>query len=115
MWPGAISGAISGSEVIKVDNNEVYCSEGKVCSEIDVLGISMENRDGGKVRITFKNRTSNTALIQVRIEIRSAQGQVLTESRPENVSIAPTQERAYEMPGIARKGASVRVLMNTAY
>jgi hypothetical protein len=98
-----------------VGNNEVYCSEGKVCSEVDVVAIAMEERDGGKVRVTLKNRTGNTALVQIRLEIRSASGEVLSETRPENFVLPPTQEKTYEMPGVARKGASVRVLLNTAY
>ncbi|HXW59919.1 MAG TPA: hypothetical protein VEK06_00115 [Myxococcota bacterium] len=106
--------SIAGQERIKVDGYEVYCSEGKVCSEIDVLSISMENRDKGKVRVTFKNRTGNTALFQVRLEIRDPAGAV-TETRPENIAIPPTQELSWEMPGVAKQGGTVRVLMNTAY
>lgn len=106
---------ITGNEVIRVDGHEVYCSEGKVCSEIDVLGIAVEDRDGGKVRVTLKNRTGNTALVQVRLEIRSTQGEVLSETRPENVAIPATQEKAYEMRGIFKQGARLRVIMNTAY
>src|SRR5689334_8866439 len=109
---------IAGQETIKVDGNEVYCSQGKVCSEIDVLAISMEQRDGGKVRVTFKNRTDNTALFQVRLEVRGPGapggpgGEILRETRPENVVIPATQEKTYEMPGIAVKGGTVRVIMN---
>ncbi len=106
---------IAGSEVIKVDGHEVYCSEGKVCSEVDVLSIAVEDRDGGQVRVKLKNRTGNTALVQIRLEIRSADGEVFTETRPENVAIPGTQEKSYEMRGIFKKGASVRVIMNTAY
>lgn len=106
---------IAGQEVIKVDGYEVYCSEGKVCSEIDVLSISMQDRDKGKVRVVFKNRTGNTALFQARLEIRNAAGEVVTETRADNIAIPPTQEKVYEMNGVAVKGGTVRVLMNTAY
>lgn len=111
----SLARGIAGSETIKVGGHEVYCSEGKVCSEVDVLAIAVEDRDGGKVRVTLKNRTGNNALIQIRLEIKDNQGQVLTETRPENVPLPPTQEKTYEMPGVARKGAGVRVILNTAY
>jgi len=110
-----IARGIAGSTETKVGGNEVYCSQGEVCSEVDVVAISMEERDGGKVRVTLKNRTGDTALIQIRLEIKSAQGEVLTETRPENFVLPPTQEKTYEMPGVARRGAFVRVILNTAY
>jgi hypothetical protein len=106
---------IAGSSDTRVGGHEVYCSQGEVCSEVEVVAIAMEERDGGKVRVTLKNRTGNTALVQIRLEIKSAQGELLTESRPENFVLPPTQEKTYEMPGIARRGAFVRVILNTAY
>lgn len=106
---------IAGQETIKVDGYEVYCSEGKVCSEIDVLTISMEQRNNGKVRVTFKNRTDNTALFQVRLEVRDPAGNLWQETRADNVALPPTQERTWEMPGVASKGGTVRVLLNTAH
>ncbi len=107
--------SIAGSEVIKVGDHEVYCSEGKVCAEVDVLAISAEDRDGGRVRVTLKNRTGNTALVQIRLQIRNAgNGDILTETRPENVALPGTQEKIYEMPGVNRHGGVVRVLLNTA-
>lgn len=108
--------AIAGSDTIIVGGHEVYCSEGKVCAEVDVLTISAEDRDGGRVRVTLKNRTGNTALVQVRLQIKNAaNGEVITETRSENVAIPPTQEKIYEMPGVNRKGATIRVILNTAY
>lgn len=106
---------IAGSSTIKVDGHEVYCSEGKVCAEVDVLAIGVEDRDGGRVRVTLKNRTGNTALVQIRLQIMNAKHEVLSETRAENVALPPTQEKIYEMPGVYRKGATVRVLLNTAY
>lgn len=111
----SIARGIAGSATINVDGHEVYCSEGRVCSEIDVLNISVEDRDGGRVRVTLKNRTGNTALLQLRLQIRHHSGEVLLETRPENVPIPSTQEKIYEMPGVYRKGAVVRVLMNVAH
>jgi hypothetical protein len=106
---------MAGTSKVNVGGHEVYCSQGKVCAEVDVIAIAMEDRDGGKVRVTLKNRTANTALVQIRLEILSASGEVLSETRPENVAIPSTQEKSYEMPGIARKGGVLRVLLNTAY
>jgi hypothetical protein len=110
----AIARGVGGSVLSRVDGNEVYCSQGRVCSEVEVMAIWVEDRDNGKVRVVLKNRTGNTALVQIRLEIISASGEVLTESRPENFPIPATQEKSYEMPGIARKGATVRVQLNTA-
>lgn len=110
-----IARGIGGSEVIMVDGHEVYCSQGRVCAEVDVLSISVEDRDGGKVRVVLKNRTGNNALLAIRLEIKSASGEVLTETRPEQVALPATQEKTYEMPGVYKKGATVRVLLNTAY
>lgn len=108
--------AIAGSEVLKVSGHEVYCSEGKVCAEIDVLSISVENEDGGRVVVRLKNRTGNNALVQIRLQIIDpANNEVLTETRPENVALPSTQEKDYRMPGVYRKDAVVRVLLNTAY
>jgi hypothetical protein len=111
----AVSRAIVGEVSKTVDGHEIYCSQGPVCSEVDVLKISAEPRAGGKVRVTLKNRTGNTALLQIRLEIRSAAGELLTETRPENVAIPPTQEKTYEMPGVYQPNAVVRVILNTAY
>lgn len=107
--------AIAGSDVREVNGHEVYCSEGKVCSEIDVLSISAEDRDGGRVRVVLKNRTGNTALVKIGIEIRDRKtGEILAKSRPENVAIPPTEEKVYDMPGINKEHALLRVLMNAA-
>ncbi|HXW53473.1 MAG TPA: hypothetical protein VEL47_05140 [Myxococcota bacterium] len=111
-----VTRAIAGSETTNVGGHEVYCSEGEVCAEIDVLAVSVEDRDGGRVRVTLKNRTDNTALIQIRLQIKNpTTGEVFSETRPENVAIPATQEKIYEMPGVFKKGAVVRVLLNTAY
>lgn len=107
--------AIAGSDTIKIGVHEVYCSEGKVCAEVDVLAIDAEDRDGGKVKVTLKNRTGNTALVQIRLQIKNPNGELYTETRPENVAIPATQEKTYDMPGVHRKGAIVRVLLNVAH
>lgn len=108
--------AIAGHETKQVSGQEVYCSEGKVCAEVDVLSIHVEDKDGGKVKVTLKNRTGNHALVQIRLQIiKRESGEVLVETRPENVALPPTQEKLYEMPGVYKHGALVRVLLNTAH
>lgn len=111
----SIARGVGGNEVIKVGQHEVYCSQGRVCSEVDVLAIAMEKRDGGKVMVTLKNRTGDTVLVQIRLQIRNQEGQILFDGVPDNFAIPATQEKNYEMPGVAKLGGSVRVLLNTAY
>lgn len=111
----SLARTIAGQETIQLGSHEVYCSEGKVCAEVDVLSIVAEDRDGGRVKVVLKNRTGNTALIQIRLQIRNPEGEVVSESRPENVAIPPTQEKTYEMPGLNKKAGKVRVVMNVAH
>lgn len=107
--------SIAGTETAIVDGHEVYCSEGKVCAEVNVLAISVENKDGGRVQVTLKNQTGNAARLQIRLQIKDRMtGEVFFESFAEDVPLPPTQEKTYEMRGIYRKDALVRVLMNTA-
>src|SRR5260221_8867269 len=73
-----ITRGIEGSSEIKVGGHEVYCSQGRVCAEVEVVSIAVEDRDNGKVRVTLKNQTDNTALVQITLQIRSAHGEVLT-------------------------------------
>lgn len=107
--------AIAGSDVIKVDGHEVYCSEGKVCSEVDVLAITILT-ETNTVRVTLKNRTGNSARVQIRLQIKDGKtGAVLTETRPEDVPLPPTQEVDYEVRYVYKENAVVRVIMNTPY
>lgn len=107
---------IVGSDTIAVSGHEVYCSDGRVCTEVEVKSISIEDRDYGRVRVLLKNRTGNTALIQIRLQVKdSSTHEIITETRAENVAIKATEEKSYIMPGIARKEAKVRVLLNSAY
>ena len=96
-------------------SHEIYCSQGRVCAEIDVLKIDVEDKDGGKVKITLKNRTGDTSLIQIHLQVIGADGDILTETKPENFTLPPTQEKIYQMPGVARKNSHVRVFLNLAY
>lgn len=106
---------IVGEKSYEINGHEVYCSLGLICSEIDVLAINKEDRDGGKVMITFKNRTGNNAIFQVRLEILNAQNEILSHTRPENVAIGATQEKIYEMPGLYKKNGKIRVILSKAY
>lgn len=107
--------AIAGSTKLHVNGHEVYCSEGKVCSEIDVLSINAEDKDKGRVKVLLKNRTGNTALIQIRLQLIADNGEIVSETRAENVAIKPTEEKLYDMPGFNKKGAKIVVLLNVAH
>lgn len=111
----AVSRGIMGHVDKEVSGHRVVCSQGPVCSEVDVLRISAEDRDNGKVSVTLENRTGNTALVQVVLEIVDASGEMLTSTRPENVSIPGHKSTVYSMPGVYKKGAMVRVKLNVAY
>ncbi len=110
----SIARGIGGSKVIEVNGHEVYCSQGRVCAEVDVLSIDADNSDYGKVRVTFKNRTGDSVLVKIKLEIRNENNGMLDETRPENFPIPPTQEATYEYSGISRKNSKVRVLLNAA-
>lgn len=108
-----IARTVGGTETISVGGHEVFCSQGRVCAEVDVRAIFAEDRDGGRVRVILKNRTGNTALVKIHLQIKDPKtGDILTETRPENVAIPPTEEKTYEMAGVNQKGARVRVLLN---
>ena len=110
----SIARGIGGNKTIEVDGHEVYCSQGRVCSEIDVIAVSAENKDYGSVRVKFKNRTGDSVLVKVKIEVLDKNGNLLDETRPENHPIPPTQESAYEIKGLSRIGAHMRILLNAA-
>lgn len=109
----AVSRGIVGRVDKEVSGHRVYCGQGQVCSEVDVIGISAQ--DNGMVKVTLENRTGNTALVQVSLEILDAAGNILTSTRPENVSIPKYQKTVYSMPGVYQKGSVVRVMVNEAY
>jgi hypothetical protein len=111
-----VARTIAGSETIEIDGHEVYCSEGRVCAEVAVLSIEPVNVDGGMVRVTLQNRRRETSLIQIKLQIKDRKtGDLLDETRPENLPLPPTQEKIYERTRIYRKDAKVRVLLNPAY
>lgn len=108
--------SVAGSDVIKIGNHEAYCSQGQVCSEVDVLAISFDKEHDDvvdTVKVVLKNRTDRNALVRIRLQITESDGRQV-ETRPELFSIPPTEEKTYKMPGVYKKGAKVRVLLNAA-
>lgn len=90
---------------------EVQCYQGTVCAEVEVLRIDVEPRDGGKVELTLHNRTGESVALQVALEILDPQGVRLDMTNYEDVALPPRQEQVWSMPGVARQGAKIRVLM----
>lgn len=110
----SIARGIGGSKVIQIDGHEVYCSQGRVCSEIDVLSISSEKKNYGAVKIKFKNRTGDAVLVKIKIEVLDNNGNLLDETRPEHHPIPPIQESTYEVKGLSRLNSHMRILLNAA-
>src|SRR5688572_8690484 len=92
---------------------EVYCGQGTVCAEVEVLRVDIDDRDGGRVEVTLHNRTSEKVAVQIALEIVAENGTRLDKSTFQEVPLAPRQEAVWEMPGIYRKGARVRVSLRT--
>src|SRR3989338_9105421 len=59
---------------------EVYCGQGTVCSEIEVLRVDFENRNGGQVQVTLHNRTGLDLQAQIGLEIVNDDGAGLDRS-----------------------------------
>lgn len=95
------------------DWGEVYCGQGTVCAEVEVIRVDFENRDGGRVEVTLHNRTSEKVAVQIALEILAENGTRLDKSTFQDVPLAPRQEAVWEMPGIYRKGAQIRVSLRT--
>lgn len=93
------------------DWGEVQCYQGTVCAEVEVLSVDIEPRDGGKIELTLHNRTGESVAVQVALEILDADGVRLDMTNYEDVGLPPRQEQVWSMPGVARQGAFVRVLM----
>ncbi len=90
---------------------DVYCGEGTVCSEIEVLRVDFENRNGGQVQVTLHNRTGVDLQAQISLEIFNDEGARLDQSTFQNVGIPASQEKIWTMPGIYQKGAKIRVVL----
>jgi hypothetical protein len=90
---------------------EVYCGQGTVCAEIEVRRVDVEDEDGGRVQVTLHNRTGEQVAAQIQLQILDGTGAELDSTNFENVPLQPRQEMTYEMPGVYRKGAKVRVVL----
>ena len=89
----------------------VYCGQGTVCSEVEVLRVDFENRNGGQVQVTLHNRTGLDLQVQIALEIINSEGARLDQSTFQNVGIPASQQAVWMMPGIYQKGAKIRVIM----
>ena len=103
--------AINGSADQQYKWGEVYCGEGTVCSEIEVLRVDFENRNGGQVQVTLHNRTGVDLQAQISLEITNDEGARLDQTNFQNVGIPASQEKVWTMPGIYQKGAKIRVVL----
>jgi hypothetical protein len=92
---------------------EVYCGQGTVCAEVEVLRVDFEDRDGGRVEVTLHNRTGERVAVQIGLEILAANGTRLDKSTFQDLPLQPRQEAVWEMPGIYKKGARIRVSLRT--
>lgn len=90
---------------------EVFCGQGTVCSEIEVLRVDFEDRDQGQVQVTLLNRTGLDLQVQIALEIYNEQGAVIDQSAFQNVGMPASQQKTWSMPGIYKKGAKIRVVL----
>ena len=104
-----IGGAIDNPVTQTYDWGEVYCGQGTVCAEIEVRQVNIEDKDGGRIQVILHNRTGLQVAGQIKLEILDGGGATLDETAFENVPLQPRQETSWEMPGIYRQGAKVRV------
>lgn len=107
----SIGQAFHGEKRIPFEWGEVYCGQGQICAEVEVLRVDFEDRDGGRVEVTLHNRTGSQVAAQVSLEILSENGARLDSSRFQDVPLQPRQETVFEMPGIYKRGAKVRVII----
>ena len=90
---------------------EVYCGQGTVCSEIEVLRVDFENRNGGQVQVTLHNRTGLDLQAQISLEIYNDEGAQLDQSSFQNIGMPASQNRTWTLSGIYQKGAKIRVVL----
>ena len=107
----SIEQAIDNPVTQTYDWGEVYCGRGTVCAEVEVLRVDIEHRDGGRIQLVLHNRTGDQVSVQIGLEILDANGARLDQTSFQDVGLQPRQERSWEMPGIFRQGAKVRVVL----
>lgn len=95
----------------KFEWGEVYCGQGTVCGEIEVLRVDFENRNGGRVEVTLHNRTGVDLQVQIGLEIVNDQGARLDSSTFQDVGVPASQQKVWSMPGVYQKGAKIRVIL----
>jgi hypothetical protein len=108
----SIARGIAGSSVIKVSGHEVYCSQGQVCSEVEVLEITPVEKTKA-VNVVLKNRTDHNAVVKIVVQMIEPDG-TKTETRAELISIPPTELKTYTLTSLYKKDAKYRVLLNAA-
>lgn len=109
----SIGQAIDNPVTIAGDFGEVYCGQGTVCAEVEVLRVDFVNEDRSRVEVTLHNRTNQKVGVQIALEILAANGSRLDKTTFQDVALSPRQETVWEMPGIYRKGAKIRVSLRT--
>lgn len=90
---------------------EVYCGQGTICGEIEVVRVDFENRNGGQVQVTLHNRTGLDLQAQISLEIYNDEGAQLDQSNFQNIGMPASQNRVWTLPGIYQKGAKIRVVL----
>ena len=103
--------AIDNPATIQFAWGEVYCGRGAVCSEIEVVSVDFEKRDGGRAEVTLRNRTGMSVAGQIALEIVSDTGARLDATTFQNIVLPPRQEIIWEMPGVYRLGGKIRVML----
>lgn len=94
---------------------EVYCGRGKVCAEVEVVRVDFEDRNNGRVEVTLRNRTGLTVALQIGLEILDENGTRLDRTTFQDVPLPGRQEKVWEMPGIYKKGAKIRVILRQRF
>ncbi len=103
--------AINNSSTQDFEWGQVYCGQGTVCSEVEVLRVDFQDRNGGNVEVTLHNRTGVSLQVQIALEILNAQGARIDSTNFQNVGIPGSQEKVWSMPGVYQKGAKIRVIL----
>lgn len=103
--------SINNSSTQEFPWGEVYCGQGTVCGEIEVLRVDFENRNGGQVQVTLHNRTGLDLQVQISLEILNKEGARLDQSNFQNVGVLASQRTVWTMPGIYWEGAKIRVIL----
>lgn len=105
--------ALHGPVTIPTSFGEVYCGQGAVCTEVEVVRVDFEDQDGGRIEVTLHNRTGSQIVVQVGLEVLATNGTRLDSSRFKDVPLQPRQQSVFEMPNIYKRGSKIRVSLRT--